>query len=152
VALAVRQELERVLHGCSILPQHLWLLQPPSSLLQPTAWSVIAAAAIAAIDTGRRSLIALQLAAESAAPSSSSRQALITEYYMPMESPSPPVSEEVPFSRRAANRAIARFWCLLADFVSTTSIEAPTWSPPLPPSHPFLRPRTDGSLEVHQPP
>ena len=67
LALAVRAELERVLHR-SVSLSSLWLLRPPSPGVHQTVWDVACLAALGAMEHGRRCAWAPQ-ATQQAAPS-----------------------------------------------------------------------------------
>lgn len=73
--------------------QHLWLLQPPAGL-HAGAWAAISAAALAAVDDGRRRLIHLHLEAEraqlaaAAAAQPGPRQLLLHDFW-----PQPPAAQ-----------------------------------------------------------
>jgi hypothetical protein len=88
VAAAVRLQVQqRLPAGIQLQQHHVWLLQPPSAVVQPAPWAVIAMAAVEAMSLGRRRLWAL------------SQQQGVAD----------PVAT-------ASQDATRRFWILLLDF------------------------------------
>jgi len=56
VAVAVRGQLESGLGGLTVQRSAVWLLDPPSPSVDARAWPLVAMAAVAAMDYGRRML------------------------------------------------------------------------------------------------
>ncbi len=68
VAQAVVHTMDAALQAAlhwqgSLACPHVWLLQPPTPHVVPGVWGVVCAAAVAAMDTGRKAMCRLQLAA-----------------------------------------------------------------------------------------
>jgi hypothetical protein len=130
VAAAIVEEIRRILPGTTIKCEHIWLLRPPRGDLHSGAWGVVAAAAIAAMHSGRKNLIRLHLHQQQLVPPG---QTLITTYF-PVTIGAPPPS----VMQRATRWAVAWFWCLLQDFASIHSDIPKGWGAGPPATHPFL--------------
>jgi exonuclease III len=105
---------------------HIWLARPPAGV-RPSVWRVVCLAAVAAMDSGRRHLARWLLA--------------------PAQQPA-----GTPLHEAAARAAVARFWCLLADFAALRAYPR-SFPASLPAGHPFLAPGAlPGALVVHRPP
>jgi hypothetical protein len=131
-------EINRALPtGVSITCANIWLLQPPTGVSHPGVWGVVAAAAIAAMHTGRKNLIRLHLDQEP----QGTGQTLITNFFtMVVGTPPPTVMQ------RATRWAAAWFWCLLQDFASIHSRVPTRWGSGPHSSHPFLA--TNASQQI----
>ncbi len=90
---------------------NVWLARAPRGV-HSGVWDVACLAAVEAMDHGRRSMYAMRMG--------------------PAEPP--PAADVV---RRASRSAVARFWCLLADFVGLGGAP-PAWRAACPPGHPLL--------------
>ena len=121
IAAAVRESVSSALPLETQLPcSALWLLQTPSGI-HSEVWSVACAAAVEAMNWGRRYLWALSRDCEEAEELLDHTQTLITAFFPPVAPASTaPVTEEdreATLVRRASHRAVAQFWCFLQDFV-----------------------------------
>ena len=97
-----------------ITPQNLWLCDAPEGV-HAGVWDVVCVAAIAAMDSARRRMVAARMEAE--------RQGLRR------------TPQEIP--QQASRQAVSRFWDLLQDFCSLAT--APTkWQEQVTQGHPFL--------------
>ena len=98
------------------------------------------AAAVEAMNWGRRYLWALSRDCEEAEELLDHTQTLITAFFPPVASASTaPVTEEdrqATLVRRASHRAVAQFWCFLQDFVEQTY--APEEWRAVGATHPFI--------------
>ena len=130
VAAAVVGEIRRVLPGVTITCAHIWLLRPPTSSIHSGVWGVVAAAAIAAMHSGRKNLIRLHLRREELIGAG---QTVITAFF-PISAGTPPPT----VMQRATRWASAWFWCLLQDFACIHSGVPPGWGTGPPADHPFL--------------
>ena len=121
IAAAVRRSVSSALPPETQLPcSALWLLQAPPGI-HSGVWSVACAAAVEAINWGRRYLWALSRDCEETEELLDHTQTLITAFF-PLVAPTStaPVTEEdrqATLVRRASHRAVAQFWCFLQDFV-----------------------------------
>ena len=111
----------------------VWLLQPPGTLRRDV-WSVVCAAALEAMASGRRTLWALHKGQQV-----DSSQTHITDYFLPLEGD---IQQPLNITQRASRKAAARFWCLLQDFVWLQQV--PEGWEGVPSDHPFI-----GVEEVH---
>jgi hypothetical protein len=103
---------------------HLWLATCPEGLHQGV-WDIVALCAVAAMDKGRRYMVA---------------QAHFAE---------PPAPRGLELGRRAAERAQVHFWELLHEFAAGgCSPRGVSPHKPLGTSHPFLRETSIGSMEL----
>ncbi len=119
---------------------HLWLLEPPAATVHPCAWSVVAVAAICAMEYGRRRMWAMHLGATD---TPAAGQTLITDFLHTLTAGPAPADH----AERASRTAVATFWKYLQDFVSDGAVP-PTWATDTKlalPSHPFLWVDTSGS-------
>jgi hypothetical protein len=130
VAAAVVAEINRALLGGDVTCANVWLLSPPPGISHSGVWGVVAAAAIAAMHSGRRNLIRLHLAREELVGVG---QTLITSYFPVVAGAPPPTALQ-----RASRRAVAWFWCLLQDFASLHTSVPMGWGAGPPATHPFL--------------
>jgi hypothetical protein len=101
----------------------IWLARAPATVYNGV-WDVVCLAAVAAMDHGRRCMYALSTGPPSA----------------------------TPFHVIASRSAVARFWSLLADFVSLRCVPA-SWRNSLQPGHPFITfDPASGTFQVARPP
>ena len=153
VAQAVVEEINKALPtawGVTIKCHHLWLLSSPHPLLHKGVWSIVAASALAAIDSGRRRLIKIHLQ-----QASGTHQTLITDFFTPVNSVplDAPPTQASPLER-SQRYSSARFWCLLQDFSDLHRQQIPhAWFPfhLLAGDHPFLYSMDAASL-IFRPP
>lgn len=129
----------------SIQRWHVWLAEPPAGAgLHRGVWLVVCLAALTAMDTGRRCLVAVHLRREAErAANGGLRQTLMPEHFPPAAGgpaqappPPPPPPPEV-----AASRAVAEFWASLQDFAQKGLPERTVraWrAAGVGPTHPFL--------------
>jgi hypothetical protein len=132
VAVAVVGEIQRALPGVAVKCSHIWLLHPPNNTIHPGVWGVVAAAAIAAMHSGRKNLIRLHLRKEELVGSG---QTVMTAFF-----PSLTGGQATPQTvlQRASRWATAWFWCLLQDFACLHSSIPSGWGAGPPTNHPFL--------------
>ena len=130
--------------GCdasALTCRHLWLLEPPAETIHPCAWSVVAVAAVCAMEYGRRRMWAMHLSATS---TPAAGQTHITDFLHILTAGPAPADH----AERAGREAVATFWTYLQDFVSGGAIP-PMWVTDdthlSSPSHPFLWVDTCGS-------
>jgi hypothetical protein len=142
VAAAVRASISSALPRARHLPcSALWLLQAPSGV-HKGVWSVVCAAAVEAMDWGRRYLWALTRQSEEAEELLDPTQTLITAFFPAVTPPvtqTPAVTAEDQRAervRRASHRTVVHFWCLLSDFVQ--QIYVPDEWRGFPATHPFI--------------
>ena len=172
VAAAVVEELQRgwqAGEGASappvraLLREDVWLLRPPvrpGDGAQPRrmhggVWMVVCLAALTAMDTGRRALVAMHLEREEAQRrvqlarqrGGGGRQLSLEEAW---GLPEPPPAPAPPLAPVAAAKAKARFWSLLADYAELGECHA-SWASLAEQGHPFLVRSGDG-VEVVVPP
>jgi hypothetical protein len=140
--------------------EEVWLLRPPvrpGDRPQPRrmhggVWAVVCLAALTAMDSGRRTLVALHLAREEAQRRAElgrqrgggGRQLSLREAWglaQPAPAPQPPLAPV------AAAKAKARFWSLLADFAELGQ----SWDGLSEEGHPFLVRDGDGMAVVVPP-
>ena len=94
-------------------------------------WGVVATAAIAAINYGRKNLIRLHLGRQEALGAG---QTVMTDFFPVLAGGQPATVLE-----RASRKAAAWFWVLLQDFVSRQGQGVPRgWGVGPPAGHPFL--------------
>ena len=123
--------------------QHLWLLSPPHPSIHDGVWSVIATAAIAAMDSARRYMIKLHLNRDP--------QRLITDFFRPSGTLLRPFVSHAPLAR-ASRFAVYRFWALVRDFADLNPHIPSHWRAlDKLPGHPFLS-SIDGQTLVYEPP
>lgn len=136
-ARAVRSLLTHNLPpGSQLLPQHLWLLQAPQGI-HAGVWSVVALAALAAINKARSYMWALhseQLAQRRAAAAAGGVQLTIEQAFglAPL-----PAAMRVVVTTAAANKATAETLGSVQDFVSLNLLPAASWSR-VGQAHPFI--------------
>lgn len=131
VAGAVIGEINKVLPaGVTVTCADLWLLRPPSGVSHSGVWGVVAAAAIAAMHSGRKNLIRLHLRQTQLVGVG---QTLITTFFPTVAGTPPPT-----VLQRATRWAAAWFWCLLQDFACIQNGIPPGWGAGPPATHPFL--------------
>lgn len=99
--------------------RHLWLLSPPHPSLHADVWSVIATAAIAAMESARRYMVKVHLNHDYS-------QQLITNFFRPSDPSHPPLVNVSPLSR-ASRFAVFRFWALIRDFVDLNTLIPSHW-------------------------
>jgi hypothetical protein len=180
VAAAVVAELQSALPaGCPPLTcAQVWLLQAPPGM-QPGVWGVVCAAALEAMERGRRTLWALS---QSRLDSS---QTLITSFFLRVapgpgagavawpaaQAPAPPPLAPGPGAgsaaaraaaaataglvKKAQRRAAAWVWCILQDFAflqGGAAAGSPAAWQAVPPAHPFLAPDSQGRPQLRLPP
>jgi len=130
VAVAVVEEIRRSLPPPGVVTcANLWLLRPPAGV-QDGVWGVVATAAIAAINSGRKNLVRLHLGQVNSIPPG---QTLITAYLPTIAGTQPPTCLQ-----RATHKAAAWFWALLQDFASLQTRMPEGWGSTLPSAHPFF--------------
>ena len=157
VAAAVRNTVSSALPPETQIPcSALWLMQAPHGISKEV-WSVVCAAAVEAMDWGRRYLWALSWDCEEAEESLDHTQTLITAFFPAIGPAStPPVTEEgqqATLVRRASHRAVAQFWCFLQDFVGQRY--APEEWRAVAATHPFIGVLVEGGrarLQLNLPP
>jgi hypothetical protein len=180
VAAAVVAELQSALPArCPPLTcAEVWLLRAPPGM-HPGVWGVVCAAALEAMERGRRALWAL---GQSRLDSS---QTLITSFFLrkppgpsagaaawpAAQAPAPPLPALGPGAGAAAARAAAAatarvvgqaqrraaawVWCILQDFAflqGGAAAGAPAAWHGVPSAHPFLAPDGQGRLQRRLPP
>ena len=123
VAAAVRASLATQLSGAQLTPVHVWLAQPPPDVHEGV-WGVVCLAAVYAMDSGRRQVVARRLAAQRQQPAG-------------QQAPAPPEAG-AQLTTAAANHAVARLWDLLQEFCTLGAAPA-AWREALPAAHPFVR-------------
>jgi hypothetical protein len=163
VAAAVVAELQAALPPAAALltRENVWLLRPPAGV-HPGVWGVVCAAALEAMERGRRSL----WAAAAAADPLECLQPRITAFLRPLGAPPAPAAAGPTAAEaraaaqqqrvgRAQRRAAAWVWCILQDFVflhgagdSTLALE---WAGAAA-GHPYLFFGTEGRLRLRLPP
>ena len=112
-AVAVADAVSTALGGVPLTRSNLWLARPPPGIHRGV-WDVTCLASLAAMDGGRRMMVARSMAAP----------------------PDTPPDPALPAA--AARHAVARLWILLEDFCSVGT--APfSWRAEVPPTHPLLR-------------
>jgi len=130
VATAVVAEIRRALPGSTVTCAHVWLLRPPSGVAHSGVWGVVAAAALAAMLSGRKNFIRLHLQRREAVGRG---QTILDDYYPHVAGAPEPTTIE-----RATRWAAAWFWTLLTDFASSNNNLPPDWGAGPPADHPFL--------------
>ena len=127
---------------------HVWLLHTPHHTMHRGAWSIMATAAIAALDSARRYLIKCHLEDHD----QDDGQTLITDFFTPTSSPSSPARTCRSPLERAQRFAVERFWALLQDFADLHPTIPSTWTNvQLLRGHPIFS-SPDGSSLVFKPP
>ena len=153
VAAAVRNSVSSALPPDMQIPCNcsvLWLLQAPWGI-HSRVRSVVCAAAVEAMDWGRRYLWALYRDCEEAEELLDHTQTLITLAFFPAIGPTStsPVTKEdqqATLVSRASHRAVEQFWCFLRDFVGQGS--APEeWRRAVAATHPFVGVLVEGLRE-----
>jgi hypothetical protein len=133
----VRAQLQAQLApGVQLQRAHVWLVAAPTGVEQDV-WHVVAAAALSAIEKGRRALFA-RAREEQEEQQRGGRQVTLEEAWR-LEGP-PPASPAERLSAGAGRVAAERLWELLQDFANTQS-GLGGWGPKhgwLPPDAPFL--------------
>jgi hypothetical protein len=105
IAQAVRRELGSCISPPTVLIcKHVWLLLPPNRIHRDV-WCAVAAAALSAMDMGRRAMHAM---------SSTNNTSSIS-----------PIQTQPDAATRAAKMAAARFWCLLQDLADLEEAPKP---------------------------
>jgi hypothetical protein len=124
---------------------HFWLLSPPHTSIHEGVWSVIATAAIAAMDTARRYMIKCHL--EDTERHSS--QHLITDFFHLTH----PTHVRISPLSRASRFAASRFWALVRDFAELNPSVPSSWVEEKTKlqGHPILS-SADGQTLVFEPP
>ena len=149
VAEAVRKELSAALGAArgSLTCAHVWLLRPPPDVC-PWVWPVVCAAALEAMERGRKVLWA------AAADDLPDGQTHIEDFFPPVarpagadELPRPGVGAPITAVVRAQRRAAAWFWCIIQDFVSLHKT-SDLWGWAVPSDHPFMG-HHGTQLELH---
>jgi hypothetical protein len=130
IAVAVVEEIRRALPGVTVTCAHIWLLCPSDGVTHDGVWVVVAAAALAAMHSGRKNLIRLHLHQMELVGAG---QTLITNYFTTVAGTPPPT-----VMQRATRWASVWFWCLLQDFVSIHSGVPRGWGAGPPAAPPFL--------------
>ena len=123
-------EILTAIPGSTVTCAHLWLLRPPDGVTHSGVWGVVAAAAIAAMHSGRKNLVRLHLKQEELVGVG---QTVMTDFF-PIVSGSPLPS----VMQRATRWAAAWFWCLLQDFTCSQRGIPSQWAEGLPANHPFI--------------
>ena len=135
VAQAVSGEVDKAFK----LPEptkrhHIWLLHPPPATppIDPAVWRPVTVAALAAMEHGRKSMYAMR-EEEPTTPSQPQPQPQPQPQQQQQQQrqhrprrcrPTPAFQVAIP--TRAANAAIAMFWCLLQDLADTGESTVPT--------------------------
>jgi len=158
VATAVRASIASALPLATELPcSALWLLQAPRGV-HSGVWSVVCAAAVEAMNRGRRHLWALTQKREEEEEHIDHTQTLITAFF-PAAAPAAPSplgeeeDQQAVLVRRASQRAVAEFWCFLVDFVQQQY--APEGWQSVAATHPFIGVRGEGDgarMQLNLPP
>ena len=155
MAKAVRAQLELGLPGVAVLRVHVWLLQAPAVPpgLCPRAWALVALAALAAMEHGRRHLYALRVGPTWPDPGPAGHRVLhgaLPPFLFDGHVRQHIMAERDAIVARVSNAAAGRFWHLLQDFASAQGVAPRGWA--VGPEHPFLRVAPgDGRLQLRLP-
>ena len=146
VVAAVQQELRRSTTWQGELScRHVWLLQSPTAEVHGGVWGVVCAAAVAAMEGGRRCMwrlwydaqrpqVARQLTLEQSWARGAARVAGGAAPFAP-----PLLSVRAAVQRRAGGVAVADLWGRLQDVAGFSRGVPRGWSPEeVGPQHPFL--------------
>ena len=132
IARAVVSELLSALPAqAQLVCADVWLMRPPAGVYAGV-WGLVCAAAVEAMEFGRKLAWALDLGG-AAAPGGPS-QTLITSFFPRVSVGDSPPSAVV---QRAARKAAAWFWCLIQDFVSLQRVPV-DWLSKMGPTHAFV--------------
>ena len=141
IALAVRREINASLPPTCppVTCAHIWLLSPPpvrpgSTPLHPGVWRITAAAAVAAMDYGRRTMHALQ---REHLRDQNKTQTVITAFFPNGSGAISALYKGRDTIPRASRKAAAEFWNYLQDFADLNQQPPTTWMG-VTPDHPFL--------------
>ena len=147
IAVAVRREITSCLDPTARLTcDNIWLLRPPHPL-HGGVWLVVAAAALSAMDAGRRTMHQTHRQHQT---DHNRTQTRITGSFPNAEgavTTRPPGGEATP---RAARKASARFWCHLQDFVDLG--HPPPGDQAIPADHPFISMGPGNTIRLNLPP
>ena len=122
VAVAVRSQLEASLAPAPLSRSALWLLRPPSPAVNPQVWPVVCAAALEAMDYGRRRLWGVRIGLQTVAGGGGATGAQL--------------GQEIVAG--VAALSAERFWLTLQEFVATAGTATCSSLGPL---HPFVSTR-----------
>ena len=154
IALSVRKEINASLPPTSppVTCDHIWLLTPPAASpgcapLYPGVWRITAAAAVAAMEYGRRTMYALQ---QEHLRDQNKTQTVITAFFPSGSGAISALYKGRDTIPRASKKAAAEFWNYLQDFADLNQQPPATWTG-VAPDHPFLGVAT-GSIRLNLPP
>lgn len=141
IALAVRKEINSSLPHPSppVNCDQVWLLTPPpappgSTSLHPGVWRITAAAAVAAMEYGRRNMHALQ---REHLRDPNKTQTVITAFFSNGNGAISALYKGRDTILRASKKAAAEFWNYLQDFADLNQQPPTAWTD-VAPDHPFL--------------
>lgn len=155
IALAVRKEI-----GASLPPtfppvtcDQIWLLTPPTTPsdyapLHPGVWRITAAAAVAAMEYGRRTMHALH---QEHLRDQNKTQTVITAFFPSGNGAVSALFKGRDTIPRASKKAAAEFWNYLQDFADLNQQPPTTWRTGVAPDHPLLGVAA-GSVRLNLPP
>ena len=109
-------------HNINLECHHIWLLSPPHHSIHQGVWSVVATAAIAAMDSARRYMIKCHLE-DVDQPQA---QSLITDFFHSSQ-PSLPTPVRLSPLSRASRFATFRLWALVRDYADLNPLVPSSW-------------------------